>query len=205
MKAIPLNKTIHPLLPACIAALALIGVTPPAHAQVQGAMKIEGASSSGFYKGWIELNSVTQTVTRAAPSDPEGSLTLGTADASEIEVEKEVDRTSVPLVQACSGGASLPSVTIRLFKTAPADGDTSGVGGPYLEWHLENVRVTSYRIGGDDSASAGDLSLREAISLSYESAALEFVDGSSSTSSSGSIVAASLGSSSLTEVSSIQP
>jgi type VI protein secretion system component Hcp len=66
----------------------------------------------------------------------------------EIEVEKEVDRTSVPLVQACSGGASFPEVFIHLCAAI-----TEGVGAgeslhPYLEMRLYSVKVTSYSVNG---------------------------------------------------------
>jgi YD repeat-containing protein len=63
------------------------------------------AGAGGWYQGWIELNSVTQTVTRAIETGRSGTARARAGTVlEEIEVEKEVDRTSVPLVQACSGG-----------------------------------------------------------------------------------------------------
>jgi type VI secretion system Hcp family effector len=108
-----------------------------------------GEDKKNFYKGWIELNSVTQTVTRAIETGRSGTARARAGCVlEEIEVEKEVDRTSVPLVQACSGGASFPEVWVHLCAAI-----TEGVGAgealhPYLEMRLYAVKVTSYSVNG---------------------------------------------------------
>jgi len=108
-----------------------------------------GEGKKSFYVGWIELNSVTQTVTRAIETGRSGTARARAGCVlEEIEVEKEVDRTSVPLVQACSGGASFPEVYIHLCAAV-----TEGVGAgeslhPYLELRLFSVKVTSYSVNG---------------------------------------------------------
>jgi type VI protein secretion system component Hcp len=108
-----------------------------------------GKPKEKFYEGWIELNSVTQTVTRAIETGRSGTARARAGCVlEEIEVEKEVDRTSVPLVQACSGGTAFPEVFVHLCSAMAAQ-----VGGgqslhPYLELRLFAVKVTSYSING---------------------------------------------------------
>jgi type VI protein secretion system component Hcp len=108
-----------------------------------------GEPKESFYKYWIELNSVTQTVTRAIETGRSGTARARAGCVlEEIEVEKEVDRVSVPLVQACSGGTAFPEVYIHLC-AAVASGVGSGPSlHPYLELRLYAVKVTSYSING---------------------------------------------------------
>ena len=108
-----------------------------------------GLTAPEFYMKWIEVNSVTQTVTRAIETGRSGTARARSGCVlEEIEVEKEVDRTSVPLVQACSGGATFPEVWVHLC-TAITEGVGAGAAlHPYLEMRLYSVKVTSYSVNG---------------------------------------------------------
>ena len=115
-----------------------------------------GEGKKDFYKGWIELNSVTQTVTRAIETGRSGTARARAGCVlEEIEVEKEVDRTSVPLVQACSGGASFPEVFIHMCAAVTENVGAGESLHPYLELRLYSVKVTSYSVnasGLDDGS-----------------------------------------------------
>lgn len=86
----------------------------------------------------------------------------------EIEVEKEVDRTSVPLVQACSGGASFPEVVIEW------NFGTGEEHSAYLELRLYSVKVTSYSVNGSglDDGSVPT----ETLSLNFDKISWRVVD-----------------------------
>ncbi|MCA9392856.1 MAG: type VI secretion system tube protein Hcp [Candidatus Omnitrophica bacterium] len=85
----------------------------------------------------------------------------------EIEVEKEVDRTSVPLVQACAGGRSFPEVVI-VWNTGTGDEPS------YLELRLYSVKVTSYSVNGsglDDGSIP-----TETLSLNFDKITWSFAE-----------------------------
>ena len=110
----------------------------------------------GFYHNWIELNSVSQTVTRAIEQGRSGSARARAGTVlEEIEVEKEMDRTSVPLINAVSGGTAFPEVWIHLCTSLAQEVGASMSLHPYLEMRLYSCKITSYAMSGqgmDDGA-----------------------------------------------------
>jgi type VI secretion system Hcp family effector len=122
-------------------------VTQGSRAKLTGPNGVVGPSPL-FYHGWIELHSVTQTVTRAIESGRSGTARARAACVLEdIEIEKEVDRSSTALMNAVSGGDAFKEVVIHLC-SAMVDDDV-GLGQslhPYLEFKLYSVKVTSYTI-----------------------------------------------------------
>jgi type VI secretion system Hcp family effector len=122
-------------------------VTQGSRAKIVGPNGVKGPSTT-FYHEWIELHSVTQTVTRAIESGRSGTARARAACVLEdIEIEKEVDRSSTALINAVSGGDAFKEIVIHLC-SAMVD-DTDGLGQslhPYLEFKLYSVKVTSYTI-----------------------------------------------------------
>jgi len=119
----------------------------------------EGTSgpSETFYHGWIELHSVTQTVTRPIEAGRSGTARARAACVLEdIEIEKEVDQASTDLIKAVSGGVAFDEVYIHLCTAMGEDDVAPGLSlHPYLEFRLFGVKVTSYTInasGLDDGA-----------------------------------------------------
>src|SRR5690349_10850879 len=114
-----------------------------------------GNSSDNYYHGWIQLNSVTQTVTRAIESGRSGTARARAGCVLEdIEIEKEVDTTTTVLLEACSGGTAFPEVWVHMC-TAIQQDDVQHSLHPYLEFRLFSVKVTSHSInasGADDGA-----------------------------------------------------
>jgi type VI secretion system Hcp family effector len=114
-----------------------------------------GKKGAEFYHGWIQLNSVTQTVTRAIETGRSGTARARAGCVLEdIEVEKEVDMTTPLLLEACSGGTAFPEVFIHLCTSIQQD-DAKESLHPYLELKLFAVKVTSHNInvsGLDDGS-----------------------------------------------------
>ena len=120
-----------------------------------------------FYHNWIELNSVTETVTRAIETGRSGSARARAGTVlEEIEVEKEMDRTSVQLINAVSGGTAFPEVHIHLVTSVAGEVGASEALHPYLEMRLYSCKVTSYNMNGsglDDGSIP-----TETISLNFD-------------------------------------
>src|SRR5262245_13360854 len=88
----------------------------------QGALEMPRTSSAPnakthkeYYHYWIELNSCSQTVTRAIETGRSGTARARSGTVMEdIEIEKEVDLTTVPLCQHISAGTAFKEVWIHL-------------------------------------------------------------------------------------------
>jgi type VI protein secretion system component Hcp len=131
-------------------------VTQGTRAQITGPKGTKGPSPT-FYHGWIELNSVTQTVTRAIETGRSGTARSRAACVLEdIEIEKEVDQASTALIKAVSGVVAFDEVFIHLCTSISDEGVAPGLSlHPYLEFRLYSVKVTSYTInasGLDDGS-----------------------------------------------------
>lgn len=111
-----------------------------------------GKGPEDYYSGWIRLNSVSQGITRDIETGHSGTARsrAGTV-LKEIEVEKEVDCSSIELIRACAGGIPFSRVFIHLC-TSIIQKDIASLH-PYLEFRLFSAKVTSYEIeaaGADD-------------------------------------------------------
>lgn len=109
---------------------------------------IDGESKEQDHKDWIELISVDMGSGAGGPS----AVTPG-----EIVIVKKVDKSSPKLVEVIAKGGPLPSVQLH----APAVAADRGTAD-YLQYELENVRITSYSI-----STAGDFPT-ESITFHYE-------------------------------------
>jgi type VI protein secretion system component Hcp len=117
----------------------------------EGSLLKEGNQPNGlgpedYYKGWIRLNRVSQGLERQIETGHSGTARsrAGTV-LKEVEVEKEVDCSSMALISACSGGTPFPHVFIHLC-TSVVNKEGESSLHPYLEFHLYSVKVTSYEI-----------------------------------------------------------
>jgi type VI protein secretion system component Hcp len=115
-----------------------------------------GMGKANWYRNWIELISITETVSRPIETGRSGTARARSGTVMEdIEVEKEVDRTSTFLLEACAGGKSYAEVFLhictslgdRLTPQQGAEGMTPEYAlHPYMEFHMFAVKVTSYTI-----------------------------------------------------------
>jgi type VI protein secretion system component Hcp len=121
----------------------------------EGGKQPNGLGPKDYYKGWIRLTRVSQGVERQIEAGTSGTTRsrAGTV-MKEVEVEKEIDCSSMSLIHACSGGTPFPHVFIHLCTSIVKD-DTASLH-PFLEFHLYSVKVTSYQVeaGGSEDGSA---------------------------------------------------
>lgn len=126
-----------------------------------------GKPKEQFYFDWIQLNSVTETVTRAIETGRSGTARARSGCVLEdIEIEKEVDKTSTAILELCAGGRAVTEVFIHLCTAIEQPNGAKESLHPYFEFHLFSVKVTNYSIslqGTDDGAIP-----TETISLNFD-------------------------------------
>ena len=108
---------------------------------------VEGDVMHDGYQGWTNVSSVTVSIDKPAEGLTGESRERGSAQFNDIIVTKELDSTSMKLMEIALTGQVLPMVELHLT--------TSGDKGPqpYLKYRLYNVSLTSYSFsdGSDDS------------------------------------------------------
>ena len=127
---------------------------------------VEGESKKEFYKGWIELNSVTQTVTRSNAATGSGRLMAGRADFEDLTISKKIDRTSPMLMQKCASGDMIDEVELEL---PSADGSGS------YKIKLSDVRISSVK---SSSECKPRCEMMEEVSFNYSKITWEYADKS---------------------------
>ena len=122
---------------------------------------IKGESTDDGHKDWINLLSVSQSITRPMGAGASGSTRhRALATFGDVVCVKEVDASTPKLAEAIADGKNFDKVEIHLC--------TSSEGGkriPYLIWELKKCRVTSYSVSG---ATEGGQVPTEQLSLNYE-------------------------------------
>lgn len=122
---------------------------------------IKGESTDDGHKDWINLLSVSSSITRPMGAGASGSTRhRSSATFGDVVCVKEVDASTPKLQEAIADGANFKSVKIDLC--------TSSEGGkriPYLQYELTNARVSSYSVSG---ATDGSQPPTEQISFNYE-------------------------------------
>ncbi|MBN1853370.1 MAG: type VI secretion system tube protein Hcp [Pirellulales bacterium] len=122
---------------------------------------IKGESVDANHKDWINLISVSQSVSRPMRAGVSGSTRQrASADLGDIILVKEVDASTPKLIQAICDGTNYPEVKIDLCTSTGAESRQ-----PYFQWVLKNVRVTNYDVSGATQEGAVPT---EQISLNYE-------------------------------------
>lgn len=140
----------------CVIATVIAFSSMPHSSYGAGYLKIgdiKGESTDADHKDWINLLSISQSMTRPGNTSTGTSATLG-----DIVCVKEVDASTPKLMEAVARGTAYPSVVIELTRTV------NGKRVPYLLWELKQVRVTSYSISG---ATDGSIPMVE-LSLNFE-------------------------------------
>lgn len=122
---------------------------------------IQGESTDDGHKDWINLLSVSTSITRPMGAGASGSTRHRmSATFGDVVCVKEVDASTPKLQESIADGTNYPKVDLHLC--------TSSEGGkriPYLVWELKNARVTSYSVSG--STDGGNVPT-EQVSLNYE-------------------------------------
>ncbi len=118
---------------------------------------IKGESVDKDHKDWIDLESVSQGLSRPT-GGVNTSRNKGSVQVGDVVLTKKMDASTAKLIQACCDGTDFDEVLIDLCASQGA-----GARVPFFQWKLSNVRVTSYNLGG----SASDSDLYETMSLNY--------------------------------------
>lgn len=124
---------------------------------------IKGEATDDGHKEWINLLSVSQSITRPMSSGISGSTRQrGSTTFGDVVVVKELDKSSTKLQESIAMGQVIPFVELELASPAGAAGSSSE---PYLRYELTNVQITNYRLSG---AVSGDERPTESFSLNFE-------------------------------------
>lgn len=122
---------------------------------------IKGESKDSKHDGWINLVSVSQSLTRPMAAGSSGSTRQrASVRCGDVLVVKELDSSTPKLIEAICDGTVFPKCTIDLCTSTGQSGRV-----PYFMWVLDNVHVTSYSVSG--ATSDGNVPT-ENISLNYE-------------------------------------
>ena len=114
---------------------------------------IVGESKDPSHKGWSDLGSFSQAISRGQSGETRRG---GSVDFEDILLVKELDKASPKLAEACATGKVFPTIEIHVARP----------GTPtYYAYELKNVMVTSYSISG--TSSVDDVP-EEQVTLSYE-------------------------------------
>lgn len=123
---------------------------------------IKGESQDTDHKEWINLQSISQGLTRPMASGISGSTRQRAAvSCGDVIVTKEMDASTPKLIQAVCDGENFPKV---LIDVCTSTGGKKRV--PYFQWELKNVRVSSYDVSGQSGDDTGIF--YETVSLNYE-------------------------------------
>ncbi|MEZ6136663.1 MAG: type VI secretion system tube protein Hcp [Pirellulaceae bacterium] len=122
---------------------------------------IKGESIDAAHPDWINLISVSQSLSRPMQSGISGSTRQrASVTCGDVVVTKEMDSSTPKLIEAnCDG---------TVFKEVLIDVCTSTGGKqrvPYYQWKLEQVMVSSYDVSGQ-ATDGGQF--YETISLNFE-------------------------------------
>ena len=122
---------------------------------------IKGESVDKNHKDWINLLSVSQSLTRPMSAGISGSTRQrASVTCGDVVAVKEMDASTPKLIQAICDGTVFPEVSIDL---ATSTGAASRV--PYFQYVLTNVMISSYSVSG---ATDGPQVPTEQFSLNYE-------------------------------------
>ena len=113
----------------------------------------------------IALGSFTFGVEGAPGAAAGAGGGAGKVSVHDISVTKHLDPASPKLLEACAKGSHLAAVQIRLC-------GTGGCTGPYLQYELKNVMITSYQISG----AGGESMPTESLSLNFEEVKVTYVE-----------------------------
>lgn len=127
---------------------------------------IKGESQDKDHKDWIDILSVSQSVSRPTDQSAGGGGRKSVAERSDYIVTKYIDKATPKLAEACCQGTYFPEVNIELTRSG-------GNKQPYMVYTLKNVVVSSYSVSG---AADDDTPPTEEIALNYETIEWKYIE-----------------------------
>lgn len=124
--------------------------------QIEG---IRGESTDSKHQGWIEVESVSWSVSqpKSATSSTGGGHTAERAELSDVSLHKISDLASPILAQTCAAGKTIPKARFEFWR---ADGQGERI--KYYEIELENALISHVA----PSVVAGSI-MSESVSLKF--------------------------------------
>jgi type VI secretion system secreted protein Hcp len=108
---------------------------------------------------FIEVLSFSFGASNTVIVDPQGGMSGGKPDVSNLNIMKRADATTPTFFTKCCGGTHFPDATLQVFKSG-------GAGqAKFLEYKLTKVFVTSYQVS---ASGGGDDSPVESLSLAFQ-------------------------------------
>src|SRR4051812_44008504 len=109
---------------------------------------IKGEATDEGHKEWVLLESMSSAISRSIPAGAKNNQrTKGETSLGDIVCVRQLDKSSVKIVEACANGTFYPEVEIHFC---------SQVGNkqePYLKYKLYNVILSSYGFHGNSAGS----------------------------------------------------
>ncbi len=120
---------------------------------------IKGEATDQDHKDWIIIQSMSSSIHRSIPSGAKDQQrTKGETSLGDINLVRQLDKSSTKLQEACANGTFFKEVEIHFCTTVKNKQE------PYLKYKLKDVIVSSYGFHGDAS---GDPMPSEQVSLGY--------------------------------------
>jgi type VI secretion system secreted protein Hcp len=128
---------------------------------------IDGEAKDKDHKSWSDLLSMSWSVSKAGGGATGQTRRRGVATVDDVQITKELDKSSPKLAEAVLTGKVFPKVEIH--NTA-----TYGEGrATFLKYELKNVAVTSHSI---TASGGGDAVPHENMSLNFEEVKKTYVE-----------------------------
>lgn len=120
---------------------------------------IQGEATDANHNGWVIFDHMSAPIYRSVPQGAKDQQrTKGETTLGDINITRQLDKSSPKLAEACAKGIFFEEVEIH-FCT-----DIKGKAEPYLKYVLKNALVTGYAFSG---SSSGDPMPSEDFQLNY--------------------------------------
>lgn len=107
---------------------------------------IEGESTISDYPKHINIASFNHGISQPMAINPDHQgRTTGRITAQEFTVSREMDKASVPIIDALVTAKNLATVKLYLLKSSGLTGDGQTL---YMTYELEEAMVSNYQVGG---------------------------------------------------------
>jgi type VI secretion system secreted protein Hcp len=121
---------------------------------------IDGEAADKDHKGWSDLESFSQALSRPGGSGTGVARRSGDVILEDILCTKALDKSSPKIAEAVCNGKVFPKVELHLTASYTGAGRVT-----YYAYELKNVLVTNYGISGSGQS---DSRAQENISLNFE-------------------------------------
>ncbi len=108
---------------------------------------IKGQAEDEDHKEWIVVKSMDSSIHRSIPDSAKGhQRTMGGTMLSDVNVVRQLDKSSVKMQEACANGVFFAEVEIHFCATIGKKQE------PYLKYKLKDVILTNYSFQGTGDA-----------------------------------------------------